>query len=245
MGSIRPDFMVSTRGDILVGGDIQAGTVNSHANIVVKGGILGPTATIKVQGDADIRHIERSVLQAGGDVILRGSSYYSTISAGGNISGAATIKVMGGELLASGSITIGKIGSAAASPGRLAVGVDVRRYKRYREMQKNYQQLLTDTKNWYTRHGGAKKSTRIATMEEEMAQIEREIGRFNLIPGTPEDSLGAPDCFFTPASVTILTSIAAGTTIRIGNETITTKHDLGKVRFSLDKNSGAITLTTG
>ncbi|SHO49875.1 DUF342 domain-containing protein [Desulfopila aestuarii] len=243
-GSILPEFMVSTKGDLLVGGNIQAATVNSHANVVVKGGILGPTSTLKVGGDADIHHIERSVLHAGGNIIIRGSSYYSEINAGGNIQGADKVKLVGGKVVAAGSITVGQIGSSAAEPIRVAAGTDARRYRRYQEMQQSYEKILKETQSWYTRHGHNKKNSAIEAMEEEMAVIEKEISRFNLIPGTPEDSLGNPDCFYTEAKITVSSRISAGTIIRIGNETTVIKHELGKTRIYLDRATNAITITS-
>lgn len=243
-GSVLPEFMVSTKGDLLIDGSIQAATVNSHGNLVVKGGILGPVSTIKVQGDADIRYIERSLLTAGGSVVIRGSSYYSTITAGGDIQGPDAIKLVGGEIVAGGSITAGQIGSTSADPMKIAAGTDGRRYRRYQEMQKSYQQILTETQNWYTRHGRKKLTAAIEAMEEQMAAIEREISRFNLIPGTPEDSLGNPDCFYTEAKITVTSRIAAGTMIRLGNETVTIKRDLGRSRICMDRATGAITITS-
>jgi len=243
-GSILPDFMVSTKGDLLVGGNIQAATVNSHGNIVVRGGILGPTSTIKVQGDADIHYIERSLLQAGGSVVIRGSSYYSTITATGAVLGDDKVKLVGGRIVAGHSVAAGRIGSSASDPISVAAGVDARRFRRYRELQDRYQQSLDETRKWYNRHGRKRKDKGIEAMEEQMAIIERELGRMNLIPGTPEDSLGVPDCFFTEATITVSTRIAAGTVIRLGNETTVIKRDLGRSRIQLDQKTGAITITS-
>jgi len=243
-GSILPDFMVSTKGDLLVGGNIQAATVNSHGNVVVKGGILGPTSTLKVAGDADIHHIERSVLHAGGNVIIRGSSYYSEINAGGNVQGTDKVKLVGGVVVAGGSITAGQIGSSAAEPIRIAAGTDARRFRRYQEMQLGYEKILKETQSWYTRHGHHKKNSTIEAMEAEMAVIEKEISQFNLIPGTPEDSLGNPYCFYTEAKITVSGRISAGTVIRIGNETTQIKYELGKSRIYMDRTTGAITITS-
>lgn len=243
-GSILPNFMVSTKGDLLVGGSIQTASVNSHGNVVIKGGILGPTSNIKVQGDADVHHIERSVLHAGGNVIIRGSSYYSEISSGGNIQGADKVKLVGGRIVAGGSITVGQIGSSAATPTNIAVGTDARRFRRYLVMQETYEKILKESQSWYTRNGRDKKNRAIAAMEEEMTDIEKEISRFNLIPGTPEDSLGNPDCFYTDAKITVSSRISAGTRIRIGNEITVLKHGLGKSCIYLDRTTGAITITS-
>lgn len=243
-GSILPAFVVSTRGDLLVDGNIQAATVNSHGNIVVKGGVLGPTSTVRVQGDADIHHIERSLLSAGGDIIIRASSYYSTVMAGGNIQCSGQVKLVGGEIIAGGSITVGHIGTTAADPIRIAVGIDPRRYRRYREMQTTYQEILTETQNWYNHHGRNKRSGRIEAMEEQLASLEHELNSFNLIPGTPEDSLGDRDSFYTEAQIIITGRISDRTIIRIGNERTTLKYELGKTRISMDRNSGAITFVS-
>lgn len=240
-GSILPDFMVSTKGNLLVGGNIQSATVNSHGNIVVKGGILGPSSTIKVQGDADIFYIERSLLNAGGDIVIRGSAYYSTIAAAGNVQCPEKVKLVGGTLIAGGSLHAAQLGSASAEPIHVAVGTDPRRYRRYQDLQRSYRQALQEIQTWHARHGQGKKNGRAGEMEERLRTLEQELSRFNLIPDSPEDSLGEHQYFYTEAQIVITGRITAGTSIRIGNDTTVVKRDLSKSRICMDRHSGAIT----
>lgn len=240
VGSILPEFMVSTKGDLLVGGNIQSATVNSLGNIVVKGGILGPSSNIHVQGDADINYIERSLLNAGGNIVIRASGYYSTIVAAGNIQCPDKVKIVGGNVVAGGSITVGQLGSNAAEPIRVAVGTDPRRYRRYQEMQKTYQQALSEIQNWYNHHGRTKTNSRVEAMVERLSQIERELSKCNLIPDTPEDSLGNHDYFYTKAQIKVAGRVSSGTRIRIGNDVTVITRELNRTRICMDPVSGAI-----
>lgn len=240
-GSILPGFIVSTKGNLLVGGSIQSATVNSHGNIVVKGGILGPSSNIKVQGDADIHYIEWGQLNAGGDIVIRGSAYCSTIATAGNVQCPEKVKLVGGTIVAGGSINAGQLGSTLADPIHVAVGTDPRRYRRYKDMQRSYKETLSEIQHWHTRHGQGKKNSRIEEMEERLRILEQELSSFNLIPDSPEDSLGDRRYFYTEAQIAVTGRISAGTSIRIGNETTVVKRDLSKSRIRMDPHSGAIT----
>jgi uncharacterized protein (DUF342 family) len=241
-GSIRPDFMVSTKGNLVVGGDVQAAKINSHGNVVVKGGILGPGAEVRVQGDADINYIEQGMLIAGGNILIRSSAYYSDIQAAGNIHCPEKTKVVGGDIVAGGSVIVGQLGSLAGKPVNVAVGTDPRRYRRYRILQQEYLSVLDNVQKWYHRFGKKKKSNKaIAALEEKLVKLERELTRFNLIPGTPEDSLGDKQYFFSAATLTVLGQLAAESVIRIGNETVAVSKDMKNCKVCMDQVSGALT----
>jgi hypothetical protein len=242
-GTILPDFMVSTKGNLVIGGDVQASKINSHGNVVVKGGILGPGAEVRVQGDADINYIEQGLLIAGGNILIRSSGYYSDIQAAGNIHCPEKVKLVGGEVVAGGSLIVGQLGSVAGKPLSAAVGTDPKRYRRYRILQHEYQDVLATIQNFYHRFGKKKNSkSSISALEEKLTKLERELSRFNLIPGTPEDSLGEKQHFFSAATITVFGRLSAGCIIRIGNETLTIDRDMRKCRVCMDQASGAITL---
>lgn len=241
-GSILPDFMVSTKGNLVVGGNVQAAKINSHGNVVVKGGILGPGAEVRVQGDADINYIEQGLLIAGGNILIRSSGYYSDIQAAGNIHCPEKAKLVGGEIVAGGSVIVGQLGAAAGKPVNVAAGTDPRRYRRYRVLQQEYQEALTSVRKWYHRFGKKQKPKgSIAAIEEKLEKLERELSGFNLIPGTPEDSLGEKQHFFSAATISVFGCLAAESIIRIGNETVVIDRDMKNCKVSMDLASGAIT----
>jgi uncharacterized protein (DUF342 family) len=235
--------MVSAKGNVSIGGTIQSAKINSHGNIEIKGGIIGSKSKVSVQGDADIHHIEKGRLVAGGNIVIRTGGYYSFLQAGGNIHCPDNVKIIGGDVVAGGSLSCGQIGSPTAEPMNLAVGVDPHRYRRYQALQQEYHEVLQETQGWYHRHGRVQKVPGlIQELEAKMRAIEQEISTLNLVPDTPEDSLGDRLFCHTQASVTVLTCITAGNVLRIGNEIMVVEHDLGSCIFKMDKNSGEITI---
>jgi hypothetical protein len=220
-GSVKQDFVVSARGDILVGSDIQSASVNSHGNLIVKGGVVG-NSSINIRGDVDINFIENSTIHAGGNVVIRKSSYYSTIISDGNIAGDQKAKIVGGTLACSGSLTTGDIGSQTASAANITVGTDIKRYSHYKELHQMIVDLTEQTALWLQRYGPeAQKSNKMIEMEEELAKAKNELASLNLIPGSPENSMSEDYTVEDNAEILVYGEIYAGTKLRIGNITKT------------------------
>ena len=233
--------MVATKGDLLIGGDIQSAKVNCHGNVVIKGGVVGEESAVHAQGDVELNYIERGSLTSGGNIILRGSAYYSSIQANGNILGTNTVRLIGGTICIGGSLVVGKIGSPTAEPVDLAVGVEPKRYRRFRELHEEHERLLAQLQVYLTRHGQkAGQASLAAELTEEMDIIAKELGRLNLVPGSPEDSLGDPNYFYTAAEIQCTGTMTADTIIRIGNETLVVKRDVHNSKIRMDPTTGAI-----
>ncbi|MCP3890715.1 MAG: DUF342 domain-containing protein [Desulfobulbaceae bacterium] len=240
-GTVHPGFIVSAKGNVAIGGSIQSASINSHGNIVIKGGIVGKKSQIRVQGDADIHHIENGLLAAGGNVVIRSGAYYSSIQVGGNLHCPENVKIIGGDIVASGSLCCGQIGSSSAEPLSIAVGIDPYRYRQYQDLHKEYQILLGETQEWYTRHGRIKQVSKVVLAQESsLVEIEKELSRLNLIPGSPANSLGDRNNFYTLASITVHDYITAGTIVRIGNDTMTVERDMKSCILKMHSTSGAI-----
>ncbi len=240
-GSVRQDFVVATRGDILIGGDIQSATVNSHGNLEVKGGVVGAASNINIRGDADINFIENGVIHAGGNVVIRKSSYYSTIVAGGNITGDQKTKVMGGTLACGGSLIVGEIGSQTAGIATITVGVDIKRYQHFQDLQKKIISLVEQTTLWLHRYGSdMQKSNKIIEMEKELASARAEIASLNLIPGSPEHSLSEESTIENEAKIIVYGALYSGTKIRIGNVTTTVSLNQNNKKCKIDKATNMI-----
>lgn len=242
-GSVLPGFMVSAKGNVAIGGTIQSASVNSHGNILIKGGVIGKKSQIRVQGDADIHHIENGLLVAGGNIVIRSGAYYSSVKAGGNIHCPENVKIVGGDIVASGSLSCGQLGSSTAELMNIAVGVDPHRYGRYRILQQEYHNVLEERQNWFLRHGRVGKVPEIMKERElQLREMESELCNLNLIPDTPEDSLGDRMFSHTHAFITVHGGITSGNTIRIGNEIMVVEQDLTGCCLKMDQKSGEITV---
>jgi uncharacterized protein len=240
-GSVHPGFMVSTRGDLLIGGDIQSATVNCRGNVAIKGGVVGEESQIHAQGDVEINYIERGLLISGGSILLHGSAYYSTIQAAGDVSGSDKVTIVGGNLCIGGSLSVGRIGSSYAEPAEIAVGIDPLRYRHYLELLKEHDQLVSELQNHAIRHGqDAIHDDSVTGLNEDIAAIERQLRKLNLVTGSPEESLGDTRYFYSPAEIRVSGLFPAETSIRIGNETTTLKRDLNHSKACMDPKTGSI-----
>jgi uncharacterized protein len=240
-GSVKQDFVVSSRGDVMIGGDIQSAIVNSHGNLIVRGGIVGSSSSINIRGDADINFIENGTVHSGGNVVLRKSSYYSTIIADGNIAGDQKTKIVGGVVVCSGSMTAGEIGSKTAGAASITVGCDIKRYHHYQELHKQVIDLTEQTALWLQRHGPeTQKSSKMIEMEQELVTAKSELASLNLIPGSPEHSMSEDFTVENDAEIIVYGEIYAGTKLRIGNVTKTIALNQNKKKFRIDKTTNTI-----
>jgi uncharacterized protein len=240
-GSVKQGFVVAVRGDVLIGQDVQSATVSSHGNLVVKGGIVGADSNVNIRGDVDLNFIENGTVHAGGNVVIRKSSYYSTIIADGNISGDEKTKIVGGVLVCSGSVTAGDIGSMSADPASIAVGTDVKRYQHYNELHQKVIELEEETALWLQRHGSeAEKSAKMIEKERELIEARTELAALNLIPGSPADSMSGDFTVDDDAEIIVSGQIFMGTVLRIGNLTRKVVLNQSKKRFRIDQKTNTI-----
>ena len=240
-GSVRQGFVVSVRGDILIGGEVQSATISSHGNLVVQGGVVGAASELNIRGDVDLNFIEKGTVHAGGNELIRNSSYYSTIIADGNISGEDKTKIVGGVLVCSGSVSVGTIGSQTADPADITVGADVKRYQHYQELHRKVIELETQTALWLQQHGPeAERSARMIDWEKELIKVRSKLHSLNLIPGSPVDSMADDFTVDDDAEIIVHGQIFQATKLRIGNVTRTLALNQSKKRFKIDMSTNQI-----
>lgn len=118
-GAVTDGFRI--RGGSLLAEEIQKADVETAGDIVVLGGILG--ARIKTDGNIRARYIRGGRIEAAGDIVVESEIYHSEIET----SGACRVergKVLGSWIAAYKGIEAVEIGSGAAKPCMLIVGVD-------------------------------------------------------------------------------------------------------------------------
>ena len=240
-GSVRQGFVVSGRGDVLIGGEVQSATISSHGNLVVRGGILGAASNLNIRGDVDLNFIENGTVHAGGNIAIKNSSYYSTLIADGDIGGDGKTKIVGGVLVCSGSVSAGDIGSQNADPASVTVGADLKRYQQYQELHRKVIELETQTALWLQRHGPeAENSAKVMAWKKELTKARSELHNLNLIPGSPVDSMAEDFTIDDEAEIIVHGQIFQGTKLRIGNVTRTLALNQSRKRFKIDKGTNQI-----
>jgi uncharacterized protein len=248
-GSVQPGFKVTAGGDLEIRGGVTSATVSSQANVVIKGGITGKNSRIQSLGDVDIRFIEQGTIESGGIVVVRIQSYYSRITAGSDIRCQGGSKVMGGDLIAGGNITVADVGSDNCESTLLAAGVDAKRLLFHKELQDSIVQQQNEIIRWLQLYGGSAKSKKVRGMEEEVADAKLKLLQLNLIPETGLYSRGGGNDSSDQSEETgnidkiridVHGTIFAGTRIRIGNRSMVVDKTVSSRQFHLQKNLKSI-----
>lgn len=258
-GNIQPGFKVKAVGDIQIGGGVMSAQVESLANVVIKGGITGKKSRVSAQGDADIHFIEMGRLDVGENIVIRKQSYYSRLTAGGNVLLENGAKLVGEYVVAGGSINLGDVGSENGESATLCAGIDYERLQEHWNLKKELSDQHDALIKWVQRYGGNKRSKKIRGMEAEIAETKLKLLQLNLIPGTGKYSLGGGEDMVNGSSVEdysekggiaidkvsikIHGKVFAGTTIMIGNRSMKLDKNLLKREFKLSADRKRIIAT--
>lgn len=136
-GSVQVGMVVRATGDIQIGGIVEAATLDSGGNIVIKGGIIGHVegapeekvgeARLRCDGSLSARFIENAMVEAGDSILVEELVLQSELSAGNLVAvgkGAGKGRIIGGEIQAGQEVQAGIIGSPANVKTRISVGVN-------------------------------------------------------------------------------------------------------------------------
>ncbi len=251
-GAVQPGFKVHAAGDLEIVKEVMSATLSCESNIVIKGGITGKKTSIQAGGDVDILFIEFGEIVAGGNIVIRKQSYYSNITAGGNIRYQPGSKLIGGEITAGRNISVASVGSDNSTPSHLAAGVNWERLEYYQQLKKQREKQQGELIQWMQRHGTNTKSRKFRKMENEIDDIKSKLLRLNLIPGTPKysridalndqlesdndpENLDEKTIDIGKTHIDIQGTIYAGTKLRIGNRELILKQTVSNRRVKLDK----------
>ncbi len=259
-GSVQPGFRVTVSGDVEITGSVMSTTIHSLGNLVVKGGITGKNSLLDVKGDADINFIEQGTLKCGGIAVIRKQSYYSDITAGGNIRFHQASKIIGGNIVAEGNITIGDVGSANCNPSFIAAGVVADRLLQFNTLKASIIEQQDEIILWLQRYHGSSTSKKVKNMEKELAETKLNLLRLNMIPGTgiysksgaPEDERTTLNEDYSAAGgiaieaikIDVVGTIFSGTRIQIGNCAMIIDKTLSSRQFKLHPNKKSILALT-
>jgi hypothetical protein len=251
LGSIQPGFRVAAAGDLKITGSVMSASAVSDGNLVVRGGITGKNSSLQVKGDTDLNFIEQGTLKCGGIVVIRKQSYYSDIIAGSDIRFHESSIVMGGRIIAEGSITLGSVGSENSTPSIIAAGTIADRLEHLQELKDSVIEQQDAIIQWLQRYHGSSRSKKVRQMEQQLAETKLLLLRINLIPGTGKYSrVAGPDesskiemkgedynseggIPIENIAIDVVGTIFAGTMIRIGNYAMKLEKTVSKRKFKL------------
>lgn len=140
-GDITAGMTVRVSGDVVVAGTVEAAHIHAGGSLTVNGGIIGMTeaapgdsaagprtAQVQCEGSVKARFIEHAAISAGQQVAAEREIRHSRVLAGHSVMvgppGSQQGVVTGGEVCALHGVRAGTLGSMAAVPTVVRVGLD-------------------------------------------------------------------------------------------------------------------------
>jgi len=140
-GDITAGMTVRVSGDVIVAGTVEAAHIEAGGSLTVNGGIIGMAepapgdsaagpraAQVHCQGSVKARFIEHAAISAGQHVMAEREIRHSRVLAGHSVTvgppGSHQGVVTGGEVCALHAVRAGTLGSMAAVPTVVRVGLD-------------------------------------------------------------------------------------------------------------------------
>ncbi|PHV13158.1 DUF342 domain-containing protein [Chitinimonas sp. BJB300] len=138
-GDVKAGMHIHARGDVVIGGTLEAAEIIAGGNVVVQGGIVGradvqtgaqgggvETATIRCEGSVQAKFVEHGVVEARGDILIERAVRQSELSAGHNVTVGASGSghIMGGRVRAGLTVRTGTLGASSETPTHIQVGFD-------------------------------------------------------------------------------------------------------------------------
>ncbi|MFA9463809.1 MAG: DUF342 domain-containing protein [Velocimicrobium sp.] len=148
-GNVVTGFTVRAKGDIIIDGVVEGGTLISEGQIILKRGVQGMgKGKLISKGNLTARFIENCEVISGGD-ITTDAIMHSHVSAKGEVlvTGKKSM-ITGGEVKAGKGITAKTIGSSMCTQTVLSIGID----DNIKKEQKNLEKEIEDIKKEQTKY---------------------------------------------------------------------------------------------
>ncbi len=228
-GTIFDGFIVQATGDIEVGNFIGKVEIRSGGNIILKSGINGNNCSlIAAANDIFAKYIENSLIESGGSLYIEELFLHSSAAVKGNvIMKGKRAEIIGGTIIAGGSLWCKKIGSVNGVRTIVVAGIDPDDYKELQKMEKELGELQLTQKDIVNKlkYLETHKDIEGFTPEEiEKVKIKLSINikKNNLtIGGLSGDIQTARKNLFPENSIVVIEStIYPGSVIMFGNEEV-------------------------
>jgi hypothetical protein len=234
-GSVKPKFKVNALGDVLVSGDIEKAQVRSDGNVVIKGGVIGKFATVHAHGDIDVAFVVQGRIQSGGKSFLRQHGSYCRLHASGDLFCNPSARIVASQLVASGSITAGNIGSDIAPSSLLAAAVAPEQLHRYFELRRTLAEQDEAIENLYRHRGSHATSEELEELIEASKDSRKQLARLNLIVPKDREPADLGLSHALACTIVITGKVFAGTEIRLGNSRMTLSTTMSSICFRLQE----------
>ena len=119
-GDVHATFSLKSQKEIVIKGSVEDARISARGDLTVLGGILQGTTRVKAHGDIHARHIESREVKAR-NVLVDFAIHFAQVRATGTV---VAKEIIGGDVLAAGSVTCDTLGDPDGRPTVVQVGVD-------------------------------------------------------------------------------------------------------------------------
>ncbi|MBN2800511.1 MAG: DUF342 domain-containing protein [Deltaproteobacteria bacterium] len=226
-GSVRPGFHVEAAGDVLIHGAVDSAEIRCGGNAVIRGGAKGSATRIVARGDIDLNFLEYGRAFAGGTIAVRRALLHARAHADEDLRCERGAKVVGGQLIAGGDVTVGTVGGGASA--LIAAGVRPGRLQRYFELFREEHARKQALDAHEGRFGIAVDDPSWRDLAAALAATRSAIHTLDLTP--PEGA--------APGVIEVQVQLCAGNSLRIGEAERLFDETCGPRRFTLAEEDGA------
>lgn len=164
-GNVQEGFVVKADGDVEIGGNVGAATVEAGGKVVVHKGFQGKQkGLIKANGDVFIGFIENGHVMTRGNLFVKGAVMHSEIVAKLNVEVEGRGLIVGGIVQAGQDISAKTIGSHLATPTEILAGVDP-------EIRQQLDTIVVEIE------AGEENLDKVVKGLDQLHKIERQIGQ--------------------------------------------------------------------
>lgn len=149
-GDVGAGSVIKVTGDVIIGGTVEAATIESGRNIMIQRGVAaGSSGLIKAEGNIQARFLESAIIEAGGDVSA-GYSINSRILAKGRVLITAREGALsGGTTVAERGIEVENLGNKMGVSTRVEIGGNERLKKIRQQLEKEINEIKKELQILY------------------------------------------------------------------------------------------------
>jgi len=237
MGNVNAGFSVNAGGNVTVNGMVESATIASEGNIIIKNGIQGADkGVLRAKGDVIAQYIERSTVEAGGNVTTEFLLHSKVMSEGFVDVAQGRGAIIGGTTSATQYVATKTAGTDAGVGTSIEIGVSPQKRQRLKEIKDTLPQIDANIERMELAIQAASKSQgeasgkarlqisiQIGNMKKEAQSLKDEIER---LEKDMEDSKNG--------KIHVLDRIFRGAKISIGTDIMQIREDAQYVTFYKD-----------
>jgi len=242
-GSVMPGFTIKTRGNLSIGGSVEAAFVECGGDLFIGGMVFGQDkGRIRCEGNATIRGLSHVEISVGGDLNVRTYIMHSRVSSGGKIvMGDEKSVIVGETVRAYTAIHAKNVGNRIATPTNLVVGFNPEKDIQLSRMKSEWTRLKTQierARNALDRLDDPKLNrSRLSQMQAAQVdklkqQLEADEKRYDEVKAK-YDELKEASAIYPNPEVTIDGIIYPGVVISLHSSQIRTQDALKEARYYL------------